>query len=87
MDTLGNRFHVNFLEYAYWFISIRISQRKDHSISVYQARYVTSFAEKYLYTATIKQNSKFYKTTLPHNLIFTKEDAYISDERVEVLSR
>ena len=40
--TLGKRFHVNFLGYAHWFMSIRISQLKDHSISVGQARYATS---------------------------------------------
>ena len=41
VDTLGKRFHVNFLGYTHWFISIRISQLNDHSISVYQARYAT----------------------------------------------
>ena len=30
VDTLGKRFHVKFLGYAHWFISIRISQMKDH---------------------------------------------------------
>ena len=30
--NLGERFHVNFLVYAHWFTSIRISQLKDHSI-------------------------------------------------------
>ena len=34
VDTLGKRFHVNFFGYAHWFISIRISQLKDHSISM-----------------------------------------------------
>ena len=34
VDTLRKRFHVNFLGYAHWFMSIRISQLKDHSISV-----------------------------------------------------
>ena len=34
VDTLGKRFHVNFLGYAHLFMSIRISQLKDHSISV-----------------------------------------------------
>ena len=38
VDTLGKRLHVNFLGHAHWFMSIRISQMKDHSISVYQAR-------------------------------------------------
>ena len=37
-ETLGNRFHVNFLVFENWFMSIRISQMKDHSISVYQTR-------------------------------------------------
>ena len=46
MDTLGKRFHVNFLGYAHWFMSIRISQMKDHSISVDQARYATSVVAK-----------------------------------------
>ena len=30
VDTLGKRFHVNFLEFAHWFMSIRISQLKDY---------------------------------------------------------
>ena len=46
VDTLGKRFHVNFLGYANWFMSIRISQMKDHSVSVYQARYATSIVSK-----------------------------------------
>ena len=31
VDTLGKIFHVNFLGFAHWFMSIRISQLKDHS--------------------------------------------------------
>ena len=30
VDTLGKRFHVNILGYAHWFMSIIISQMKDH---------------------------------------------------------
>ena len=79
VDTLGNRFHVNFLGFAHWFMSIRISQLKDHSISVDQARYATSIVAKYLDTATVKASNKFYKTTLPSNTIFTKEGVSTSD--------
>ena len=32
--TLGKRFHVKYLGYAHWFMSIRISQLRDNSISV-----------------------------------------------------
>ena len=42
VDTFGKIFHVKFLGFAHWFMSIIISQLKDHSISVDQARYATS---------------------------------------------
>ena len=72
MDNIGKRFHVNFLGYAHWFMSIRISQMKDHYISVVQAIYTTSIVAKYLDTATGKVSTKFYKTTFPADMIFTK---------------
>ena len=60
-------------------MSIIISQEKDHSVSVDQARYATSIVEKYLDTVTVKASTNFYKTILPADIIFTKEDAYTSD--------
>ena len=68
-------------------MSIRISQLKDYSISVDQARYATSIVAKYLDTATVKVGNKFYKTTLPSKMIFTKEDVSTSDEQIERLNR
>ena len=47
MDTLLNIFHVKFLEYEHLFMSIRISQMKDHSISIDQAIYATSIVTKW----------------------------------------
>ena len=41
-------------------------------ISVDKARYSKPFVENYLDTSTIKQDSKFHKTTLPHDMILTK---------------
>ena len=63
---------MNFLGYAHWFISIRIYQLKDNSISVDQARYATSIAAKYLDTVTVKVQKKFYKITLTADMIFKK---------------
>ena len=74
---------MNFLGYAHWFMSIRFFQMKDHSISVDQARYATSIVAKYLDTNTVKASKKFYKTTLPSDMIFKKEDVSNSDEQVE----
>ena len=78
---------MNFLGYSHWFRSIRISQMKDHSISVDQERYATSIVAKYLDTATVTVSTKFYKTTLPADMIFTKEDVFTSDEKVGKLTR
>ena len=52
-----------------------------------QARYATSIIPKYLDTATVKVINKFYNTTLPADMIFTKEDVSTSDEQVEKLTR
>ena len=64
VDTLGKIFHVNFLGYAHWFMSIIIPQMKDHSILVDQDRYATSIVAKYLDTVTVKVSNKVYKTTI-----------------------
>ena len=80
VDTIGNIFHVNFLGYAHWFMSIRISYMKDNFISVDQSRYSTSVLGKYLYTVTVKTSTKFYKTTLPSDMIFTKAYASTSNK-------
>ena len=63
VDNFGKRFNVNFLGYAHWFMSIRISQLRYHSISVDQARYATSIVAKYFDTAKVKVSIKFIR---PH---------------------
>ena len=83
MDALGKIFHVNFLGNSHWFMSIRISQMKDHSISVDQSRYDTYIVAKYSYNAKVKSSTKFYKTTFPYDMIFIKANAYNSDDQVE----
>ena len=87
VDTLGSRFHVKFLGYAHWFMSIVISQMKGHSISVDQARYATSIVAKYLYNSTVKTSKRFYNTNLPYDMIFTKYYASTSDDQVDKLTR
>ena len=87
VDTLEKIYHVNFFGYAHWFMSIIISQMKDHSISVDQAIYATSIVIKYLDTATFKASTEFNKTTLPSDMIFTKYDTSNIDEQVEKLTR
>ena len=78
---------MNLLGYAHWFMSIRMYQLKDHSISVDQTRYATSVVAKYLDNATVKVSKTFYKTKFPADMIFIKEDLSTSDEQVEKLTR
>ena len=61
VENLGKIFNVNFLVYAHWFISIRISQLRDHYVSVYQDIYATSIVDKYLATSTVKTITKFIR--------------------------
>ena len=82
VDTLRKIFHVKFFGYSHWFMSIRIYQMKDHSISVDEARYATSIVTKYLDTVTVKAIKKFYKTTFTSDMIFTKADESTIDEQV-----
>ena len=63
LDTLGNIFHVKLLGYAHWFVSIIISQMKDNSISMDQARYATYIVAKYLDIDKVKARTKFI---IPH---------------------
>ena len=60
---------------------------KDHSISVDQNRYATSIVAKYLDTATVQVSTKFYKTTLPADMMFTEEDVSTSDEQLKKLTQ
>ena len=71
MNTLGKIFHVKFLGYAHSFMSISVSQLKDHYITVDQDRYDTSVVAKYLDTTTIKENPKSHMTNLHHDMVFT----------------
>ena len=52
-----------------------------------QARYATSIVAKYSDTATVKVSKLFYKTILPADTIFTKEEVSTSDEQVKKLTR
>ena len=87
VDAIGKIFHVNFLGCAHWFTSIRISQMKDHYISVDQDIYATYIVTKYLDTVTVKTGTKFYKITLPSDMIISKAYTSTSDYQIEKLTR
>ena len=59
---------------------------EEHNIPVDRASYATSFVDKYLDNATVKTSTKFYKTTFPSDMIFTKASVSTSDDRVKELT-
>ena len=66
-------------------MSIRISKIKEYSISVDQVRYTPAVVSTYINTVTIKENSEYHNTNLPHDMVFSKEDISSSDSEEEVL--
>ena len=60
---------------------------KNHSISLYQARYATYILDKYLDTATVKTSTKFYKTIFPYDNILANDNESTIDEQLEKLTR
>ena len=87
VDALGKILYVNFLGFAQWFLSISISQMKDHSILVDKARYGTSVVDNYIDTTIVRTNKKSHKTNFISDMIFTMDDASTSDEQVHKLTR
>ena len=59
----------------------------DHYILVDKARYATYTVAKYMVNYTVKTSTKFYKTTFPYDMIFTKDDVSTSNEQVDKLNR
>ena len=55
MDTLGKILNMNFLGYANWFMSIRISELKEIYISVDRARYAKYVVANYPDNSTIEK--------------------------------
>ena len=43
--------------------------------------------KEYMYTATVKTSTKFYKTALPYDMIFTKDNSSARDEQFDNLTR
>ena len=60
VDTLGKIFILNFLGFSHWFMYSRISQLKEHCISLDKARYAISDVKKDLEIVIITKKSKFH---------------------------
>ena len=62
--------------------SKQLTRFNPDGINSNQARYPTCIVVKCLDTVTVKVSKKFYKTTFPSDMIFTKDNTSISDDQV-----
>ncbi|MGH3053820.1 MAG: reverse transcriptase domain-containing protein [Gaiellaceae bacterium] len=71
--TLAQRFKVEFLGNAHWFLSLRINQLADYSIRVDQSRYAKAITHRY--TNTLNTHLKpTYDQPLPSDWVPSKTD-------------
>ncbi|MGH7954439.1 MAG: reverse transcriptase domain-containing protein [Gloeomargaritales cyanobacterium] len=76
---LSQRFKAEFLGQAHWFLSLRITQAADFSITVDQSRYAKAITRRYTDQLNTHLFSK-YNRTLPPNWIASKEDCSITNQ-------
>ena len=79
---LLQKFEVNFIGQAHWFLSMRIRRDIVGNISLDQSRYAINIAKKFLGDS---ESHKPVKRPLPADFVASKEDCAQSDEEVTAL--
>ncbi|MGH7954479.1 MAG: hypothetical protein ACREOZ_00810, partial [Gloeomargaritales cyanobacterium] len=70
---LSARFTAEFMGQAHWFLSLRITQATDFSITIDQSRYAKAITLRYTDKLNIPMQDK-YDRTLPRDWVASKED-------------
>ena len=85
--TLQDRFDVDFIGQAHWYLQSRVSQNSDYSIELDQARYssliLSRFVPSLSLTSISDEDRKRYNAPLPAEYVATKEDC--ASDSFEVL--
>jgi hypothetical protein len=83
---LGERFQLELLGNAHWYLGSRINQLQNYDIELDQSRYCRSIIKKYLDTAGCARNTRQHDTPLPSGFIPTSDDCSTSDAECMELS-
>jgi hypothetical protein len=83
--NLQDRFHVELMGQAHWYLVTRIHQKQNFDIELDQTRYCLSILKKYLDTAGCPRNNSLVTTPLPLDFIPTSEDCSLDEKEVTKL--
>jgi hypothetical protein len=83
---LGERFQLELLGNAHWYLGSRINQLQNFDIEIDQSRYCKAIVKKYLDTAGYRKIGKHHDAPLPSGFIATVDDCSASEEESKALS-
>ena len=73
-SRLAKRFDVEFLGRVHWYLSCRIRQDIDYSITIDQSRYAKAIVKQFLESAGTAEDSRTYDSPLPTDFVATADD-------------
>jgi hypothetical protein len=82
---LADRFSLELLGQAHWYLGSRIRQLANYDIELDQSRYCKSIVRKYLETAGCAKNLRQHDTPLPSGFIPTADDCSAKEEDAKEL--
>ncbi len=83
---LGNRFNLELLGQAHWYLGTRIKQLSNFDIELDQHRYCRSIVKKYLDSAGCPKNNRKYNTPLSLEFIPTSDDCSENEAKAQELA-
>jgi hypothetical protein len=83
--NLQDRFHLELMGQAHWYLATRIHQKQNLDIELDQTRYCLSILKKYLGTAGCPRNNSLVNTPLPIDFIPTSKDCSLDEKEVTKL--
>jgi len=84
---LQDRFHLELLGQAHWYLATRVHQNANFDIELDQTGYWLSILKKYLESAGCPKNNSLVSTPLPLDFTPTSDDCSQSEEDVAKLEK
>jgi hypothetical protein len=85
-ERLQQRFNLELLGQAHWYLATRISQLSNFDIELDQSRYCQSIVKKYLETAGTKKVLTVHSTPLPSDFIPSVADCSVNETSSQQLA-
>jgi hypothetical protein len=86
-ELLTQRFNVELMGQAHWYLATRINQLSNYDIELDQSRYCKSIVKKCLDTAGCKKIISHHSTPLPLDFIPTSEDCSVDEDASKLLEQ